>query len=994
MWSQLPPDVQQIVIGWAGETAAAFTVRVVEGLARTLRRKIQGTPAEQALERAFETGLQACMATLAPADVWRDGEHRGTLKRFFEQEEVADEFAALVDVRPDAELDLRRLRELFRQHAEELAELPDLRFDAAMKAFAQAYAEEIERSGVQQHIDQLRYLKQVVARLEAMQEEAALSREELTRIHAAIVEARDAIRLGLAHQTRVLVDAMAIYRAFPEGAVADALQELQAAIAELSETILTTVRQDTEAFRQADLETKEAAYRLLIAREFERLDFRSMLQHGQPVTLPLERVYVSLRATRRVPVADTPEIERLRRRLEEDNARRERGESPLLDDERHVELEHQLDELQQARLKEKAQPLDLNQALANPANRAMVVLGDPGAGKTTLLKYLALAFARDEAPMRLGLDERRLPIFLPLAFYDTALQEHPDLSLSDYLAGYYASEKNLPGLRPVFDAALREGRAIVLLDGLDEVLSDETRSRVSQRVESFMRQAVAQDNRVLLTSRIVGYRRAPLSADLPHFTILDMEPEAVKAFVDRWALALTCQTRGEPFERPSVEAREEAVKLAEGLKRAIEASESVRRLAVNPLLLTILAVVYTQEGMALPRRRVELYHRYARILIETWRRARTPGRFVGKEMEFLSTAKILGPLALWLQEHWPSGTAPGSRVREFLRHLFLQRLGCPPGQPPTNEQEEAAHQEAEHFLSDVREFAGVLVERGRDTYGFLHLTFQEYFAAWWLAKLEPGERLRRLQPHLHDGRWREVILLTAGQLGVVDANERLVTEFVRDILHARSEIPELHRDLLLAAACLADDVGVRLDLGREIVARLGELLRSPVPGLARAAAEALGSLGETAQARQAVQMSLAALGDGNWRVRRAAAESLGKLGDAAPEVVQALVAALRDRDEGVRWAAARSLGELGDAAPEVVQALVAALRDRDEDVRWAAAGSLVQLGRAVPEVVQALVAALRDNSWWVRQVAYEALLALAPPEARGWALAAEGREKP
>ncbi len=165
-WNSLPPGVRQIITGWAGEVAASFTGVVVGGLSRALRRKIKGTPAEQELEKAFDAGLQACMATLAPPDTWRQERYCDALAYFFTQDEVADEFGTLVDVRPDLELDIPRLRELFQASGRDLAEMPGLHFDAAMKAFAAAYAEAIERSGVQAHVDQLSYLKQVVARLE------------------------------------------------------------------------------------------------------------------------------------------------------------------------------------------------------------------------------------------------------------------------------------------------------------------------------------------------------------------------------------------------------------------------------------------------------------------------------------------------------------------------------------------------------------------------------------------------------------------------------------------------------------------------------------------------------------------------------------------------------------------------------------------------------------------------------------------------------------
>jgi HEAT repeat protein len=98
----------------------------------------------------------------------------------------------------------------------------------------------------------------------------------------------------------------------------------------------------------------------------------------------------------------------------------------------------------------------------------------------------------------------------------------------------------------------------------------------------------------------------------------------------------------------------------------------------------------------------------------------------------------------------------------------------------------------------------------------------------------------------------------------------------------------------------------------------------------------------------AVPALIKALGDSDSAVRRAAAEALGKLGD--PQAVPALIQALGDSDSAVRRAAAEALGAIGD--PQAVPALIQALGDSDWDVRRAAAWALGKLGD--PQAVPAL----------------------------------------
>ena len=64
------------------------------------------------------------------------------------------------------------------------------------------------------------------------------------------------------------------------------------------------------------------------------------------------------------------------------------------------------------------------------------------------------------------------------------------------------------------------------------------------------------------------------------------------------------------------------------------------------------------------------------------------------------------------------------------------------------------------FLEAVRYRGGLLEERA-ELFQFVHLTFQEFLTARWLAKQRQAA-WPHLQPHLTDAWWREVFLLTYG----------------------------------------------------------------------------------------------------------------------------------------------------------------------------------------------------------------------------------------
>lgn len=96
----------------------------------------------------------------------------------------------------------------------------------------------------------------------------------------------------------------------------------------------------------------------------------------------------------------------------------------------------------------------------------------------------------------------------------------------------------------------------------------------------------------------------------------------------------------------------------------------VKRLAVNPLLLTILALIQRQ-GRELPSHRVELFDLCVSTLLETWVKAKG----ISTHLTKTELIKMLRPLAFWMHEHPEVGsiplTAPESRKKRSPgSHLY------------------------------------------------------------------------------------------------------------------------------------------------------------------------------------------------------------------------------------------------------------------------------------------------------------------------------------
>jgi formylglycine-generating enzyme required for sulfatase activity len=403
----------------------------------------------------------------------------------------------------------------------------------------------------------------------------------------------------------------------------------------------------------------------------------------------------------------------------------------------------------------------------------LIILGDPGAGKTTFLKYLALCLATRQ---EVGLGER-LPVLLPLSAYANALAQQRRLALPDFITAYYREliGDDLP-VGDLLETALAEGRALLLLDGLDEVKETGLRLQVVERVVQSFSFRQQQGNKFVLTSRIVGYKDVrPTTAGLAECTLIDFDRREIEAFVDRWTQAVEKAAQPDP-QLATRAAQQEKMELLQ----AVDRNPGVRRLASNPLLLTILALM-KRQGVTLPERRVQLYDQYVKTLLKHWNLARGLDSGHNRELDDVETLKVLAPLALWMHETSPGvGLVKEQAMRRRLRQLYQAR--------GEREPDQAAGQ----FLQDARDHAGLLVERGQGNYGFIHLTFQEYLAAVGVAAagqedVQPVVDL--LAKRLDEDTWREVIVLTVGYLGIVQQREAAAGKLVQLLVQQRPGTP-------------------------------------------------------------------------------------------------------------------------------------------------------------------------------------------------------------
>ena len=392
-----------------------------------------------------------------------------------------------------------------------------------------------------------------------------------------------------------------------------------------------------------------------------------------------------------------------------------------------------------------------------------VILGDPGAGKTTLLRYLARHFAiaqRDRTPQVTGgmqedLGETRLPILFRIADYAERLAKQPDLSLVDYLKQFYRQWERYfepsdgEGVAALLLDSMAAGNCLLLLDGLDEVFDQSNRIQVVRQIEQLVN--TYRTNKFVITSRIAGYQEATLGKGFREFTITPMEDAQIQKFLTRWCLAIEVAQR--PEANTSLH-QHEAEREAQGILYAIETQPGVKRFAANPLLLTILALIH-RNGTQMPQRRVELYRLAAQTLIEDWQLGRNvPYSIRQRQLGLVEeeVTALLAPLAFRMHEEKPSGRVEQEEVEAWLTPKMAELQGV---------DQTTALDLVRQFLRKVRETTGLFVERGSALYGFMHLTFEEYFAARQIADNDIDDIFQIIDRYRYQARWNEPILVSA-----------------------------------------------------------------------------------------------------------------------------------------------------------------------------------------------------------------------------------------
>lgn len=346
----------------------------------------------------------------------------------------------------------------------------------------------------------------------------------------------------------------------------------------------------------------------------------------------------------------------------------------------------------------------------------LMILGKPGAGKTTFLKYLAIQSIEGKFKAEL------VPIFITLKDFAEATNKPRLLEyISQQLVNCEVTDNQVGEI-------FQNNKALVLLDGLDEVREEDSQ-RVLKEIRDFSNQF--RNNHFVMTCRIAA--KEYTFEKFSEVELADFDDEQIATFVKNW------------FNNKAVK--------ADNFLQRIRENWRINELATNPLLLTLLCLVFEESG-DFPANRSELYKEGLDTLLKKWDAKRGIYRDqVYKKLSIRSKEDLLSKIAVNTFErsdYFFKQKAAEQYITEYIRNL-----------PDASTDLEALQLDSERILKSIEAQHGLLVERAKGIYSFSHLTFHEYFTAreFITVKQLSEAALQNLVSHITDYRWREVFLL-------------------------------------------------------------------------------------------------------------------------------------------------------------------------------------------------------------------------------------------
>ena len=433
-------------------------------------------------------------------------------------------------------------------------------------------------------------------------------------------------------------------------------------------------------------------------------------------------------------------------------------------------------------------------------SRRLVIRGQAGSGKSTLLQWIAVRSANHDLPPHLASWNNTVPLFVRLrSCVNTGFpttEEFPR-QIAPMIAG------EMP--RGWVHAQLECGRAVILIDGVDELPRDQRSAMLEclkQLVASYplARYIVTSRPAALKVEDWPEWREWINQEGFVELNLQSMTTDQIDSFIDHWHAALA-QALTDDQER------QELAQHPANLKRLLRQRPPLRRLATSPLLCGMICALHRERRQSLPAERLQLYQQCVEMLLSGREEVRKLD--FGQDyppMSYAHKLALIQHFAYWLMRNSYSDVEANEADNFFNDKLAFMNLPNVTG-----------HGVRCLFVDRT----SLLREPVAGRIDFTHRTFQEFLAAQTAVKENDIGLL--IQKGLDD-QWREMIMLAAGEARPRES-EKLLKGLITKADKLKRE-RNRHQLYLLAVACLETCVELAPSI-RELVLQRATALIPP-----------------------------------------------------------------------------------------------------------------------------------------------------------------------
>lgn len=421
--------------------------------------------------------------------------------------------------------------------------------------------------------------------------------------------------------------------------------------------------------------------------------------------------------------------------------------------------------------------------------------GEAGSGKSTLMQWIAINSASNNGDAFPELKDS-LPFLIELRKCDTrniSIKHSVNSIMSD-------SDCTLPDNWITHN--LESGNAIVLVDGFDEVKSED-RDDVLNWIDDLVRRY--PKIRMVVTSRPqIGIR---INKMFLRYRLLPMTRDKVEQFLAYWHSAVL-------VDKLDVD-KDEAERYMKKLSVQIDNSESIRRMVTNPLLCAMVCALHFKNGSIMSTERNELYDDCCKMLFGNRDTESEVPAFSHIKLSYEEKKNILSQIAYWMLKN---------NLIVAKTEQVITRIGYAIKGLRENAQSYHPKELYQYFL----ERSGILRSPEEGYVDFIHKSFQEYLAAY---EIHNQEDWGFIASKAGDINWYETLVLAMGFTSVEDS--KFVIE--RILGNGNKE-----KNVVIAAACGANAPRLKPELRKKINSKVEEIL----PPQSIEASERLSAAGE------------------------------------------------------------------------------------------------------------------------------------------------------